>query len=197
MFTHISVLFGSAYRHPHPRNLVSCGDYSRRLQTYKISKQCERPSFLQLQCLVQTVPSTRQRQLMTSMREGGPAGPGSTHGEGMPAFISHPCLVIFRSDGVSWSAAFHIIICREARCTCRNWLVMFGGRFWSLALPFFCEYRLYLTLVMDVPGFWPYSMHPFSSGSCLSTRCLYNKHHRSSYEGDYSNDKLGRILSDP
>ena len=47
----------------------------------------ERPSFLPLQ--------------ITSLRTGGPVGPGSIHGERTPAFISHPKLLISLSGGSS------------------------------------------------------------------------------------------------
>ena len=59
----------------------------------------ERHSFLQLQIAAHAFPAARQRQLITSMRVGGPVGPGSIHGDRTPALISHPKLLISISGG--------------------------------------------------------------------------------------------------
>ena len=145
------------FRPHHPLAATSCGDRSIRPRIDIGSKSCRRdlPSFLQRQIAAHAFPAAWRWQLITSMRAGGPVGPGSIHGDRTPAFISHPKLLISISGGECWSAAFHNVICRWARCTWRGRLELFGERLRSLGLAF--VFVVYLASSMGVPCFWPYS----------------------------------------
>ena len=139
------------FRPHHPLAATSCGDRNIRPRIDIGSKSCRRdlPSFLQRQIAAHAFPAAWRWQLITSTRAGGPVGPGSIHGDRTPAFISHPKLLISISGGECWSAAFHNVICRWARCTWRSRLELFGERLRSLGLAFVFVYRVYLASSME------------------------------------------------